>query len=92
MGPPLGLRGRNGEWHYRIKWRGEEYSGPTGLSAVPKNVSAAQAIRNTVLEELKGGKKPVRQIEVSLDEAVAQFNRWYRSVSIRIGPANGLSA
>jgi integrase len=79
MRPPLGLRQRNGEWHYRIKWRGEEFSGPTGLSAVPKNVSAAQAIRNTIVEELKGGKKPVRQIEVSLDEAVAQFNRWYRS-------------
>jgi integrase len=46
---------------------------------VAENVLEAQAQKAAHLEELRKGKRVVRQISVSLDQAVPTFLAWYRS-------------
>lgn len=41
--PPRGLRNRAGQWHYRFKVNGHEYSGCTDLAAIEQNVNDAMS-------------------------------------------------
>ena len=41
MKDPPGLRQSSGNWHYRIRYKRNEWTGDTGLAATPRNVSAA---------------------------------------------------
>jgi integrase len=74
-----GLRKKNGRWEYRFKLHGKMYSRATDLEAVPANILEAQAQKAAHLEEVRKGKRVVRQISVSLDQAVPKFMAWYRS-------------
>ena len=42
---PRGLRPREGNWHYRFKVNGQEYTGNTGFAATPRHVNDALAAR-----------------------------------------------
>jgi integrase len=74
-----GLGTRYGKWEYRFKLNGKLYSRVTDLEAVADNVLEAQAQKAVHLEELRKGKRVVRQIGVALDQAVPRFVAWYRS-------------
>lgn len=80
----MSLRQRNGHWHYRFKYKGQEYTGNTDLAATPQNKKDAQAIETAALQALKQGKIPAAQMQsIPFHIAVAKFATWaemnYRS-------------
>jgi len=53
---PRGLRSREGNWHYRFKVNGQEYTGNSGFAAIPRHVNDALAVRASERTRiLKGG-------------------------------------
>jgi site-specific recombinase XerD len=75
-----GLRARNGNWHFRIKWQGSEVSGDTGLPAKQETVDAALEIKLAKLNELRNPtKKEVTLTRITVANAVTEFVKWYSS-------------
>jgi integrase len=73
-----GLRNRDGEWHYRIKYQGHEITGNTGLLATNANVPAALVARAQALLKYKQ-REPVIElmpVEMRIPEGVKLFNEW----------------
>ncbi len=70
----MALRMRNGYWHYRFKYKGQEYTGNTDLAATEQNNKAAQAIEVAAWKALKSGKMPASQMEtITFRDAMARF-------------------
>jgi integrase len=74
-----GIRPRRGKWEYRFNFHGKPYSRVTDLVAVPENILKAQALKEAHLEQLRRGKKVVRQMHIPVGDAVREFMVWYRS-------------
>jgi len=70
----MALRKRNGYWHYRFKYKKQEYTSNTDLADTEQNKKAAQAIEVAAWEVLKSGKMPVSQMEtITFRDAVARY-------------------
>ena len=73
----MSLRKRSGNWHYRFKLKGREYTGSTDLAATPQNKGEAGQVEAEARKALKSGKQPTHEIEViSFRAAVAKFKTW----------------
>lgn len=70
----MALRQRNGHWHYRFQYKGQEYTGNSDLAATPQNKKDAHAIEAAALQALKRGKLPASRMEtITFRDAVARF-------------------
>ncbi len=73
----MSLRKRGGQWHYRFKYKGQEYTANTDLDATSQNMGAAQDIESDARKALKSGKLPTAEIKViPFRDAVKQFLPW----------------
>jgi len=73
----MSLRKRNGNWHYRFEYKGQEYTANTDLAATPQNMREAGEIETDALKSLKRGKRPAAQIKViTFRDAVVEFLPW----------------
>lgn len=76
----MSLRKRSGKWHYRFKYRGQEYTGNTDLAATPQNKGAASDIESEARKQLKMGKRPATELQViCFRDAVPKFRTWAKS-------------
>ncbi len=76
----MSLRKRSGKWHYRFKFKGQEYTGSTDLAATPQNKGEASENETNARRRLKSGKRPANEIEViSFRNAVPKFGIWAKS-------------
>jgi hypothetical protein len=80
-----GLREKNGKWEYRFTLKGKPYTQVTDFAAVPDNVLKAQEQKAAQIAQLKSGKVLVKQVNMSLGQAIPHFMRWYRSEHVRGG-------
>ena len=73
----LGLRTRNGNWHYRIRHQGKEWTGDTGLAATQRNVSEALSKRDEKRLALKRGQGDKLDVKAKkFNEAADEFLEW----------------
>ena len=74
----MGLRAKNGKWHYRFMLDGHSYSGSTGLDATRQNVSKAQDQESAHRQELREGRNPLsRKVVVrEFTDAATDFLSW----------------
>jgi len=73
----MGIRARNGNWHYRVKVNGHEYSGDTGLVATERNRNAAMRIEASARQKVLDGKGAELKLQVTpFSEAAAMFLDW----------------
>lgn len=81
------LREREGNWHYRFKYRGREYTGNTGLAAIErerKNAEKlAKAVKARVIAEAL---QPPKPLEKPFSDAAVEFLRWCEMVEYRSKP------
>lgn len=76
----MSLRKRSGKWHYRFKFKGQEYSGSTDLDATPQNKGDAGEIETEARKQLKIGKRPASELEViQFTAAVPKFSAWAKN-------------
>src|SRR5438128_5207253 len=74
---PPGLRIRSGNWHYRVKHQGREWTADTGLEATRRNVSAALSEMSRAREAVRSGQADRLAIEVKkFSEAAEEFLAW----------------
>ena len=74
---PPGLRIRSGNWHYRVRHQGREWSGDTGFEATRRNVNAALSEMSRVRQEIRSGRHEKLAVEVrKFNEAADEFLRW----------------
>ena len=74
---PPGLRIRSGNWHYRVRHQGREWSGDTGFEATKRNVSAALSEMSRARAEIRSGRHERLAVEVrKFSEAADEFLRW----------------
>ena len=71
----MGIRKREGFWHYRFTVKGREYSGSTELEAVQKNRKAAEKIAESK-KLLIISERPRDESRIEMPEAAAEFIRW----------------
>jgi integrase len=77
MKNPPGLRWSSGNWHYRIKYQGREWTADTGLEATRRNVSAALAVREKARQTILGGQPERLEIEArKFGEAADEYLKW----------------
>jgi integrase len=77
----MGLRKRNGTWHYQFQWRDRLYSGTTGLADTERNRKAAKAFEASERTTLKAD---ARRFERKLfPDAAAEFVTWLQEVEYR---------
>jgi site-specific recombinase XerD len=75
----MGIRERNGNWHYRFKVNGHEYTADTGLVATSRNESVALRIEAKARELVLDGKAWQLKLEVKpFQEASQLFIDWYK--------------
>jgi hypothetical protein len=55
----MALRKRNGYWHYRFKYKRQEYTSNTDLAATSQNKKDAQAIEAAALQGAEVGKDSI---------------------------------
>lgn len=73
----MAIRRRNGHWHYRFEYKGKEYSGNSGLAAIPQNKREAIAVEAEALKVLKQGSHAIARSEnIDFREGVAKFLTW----------------
>lgn len=73
----MGIRARNGNWHYRVKVHGHEYSGDTGLAATERNRNAAMRIEAEAHRKVLDGKAAELKLQIKpFTEAAAMFLDW----------------
>src|SRR5204863_3090274 len=77
MKDPPGLRQRSGNWHYRVRYKRNEWTGDTGLAATPRNVSAALGKLEEARKAIINGQADRLSIKVKkFEEAADEFLRW----------------
>lgn len=82
------LRAREGNWHYRFKYRGREYTGNTGLAAIERERKSAERLAKAVKARLIAeALLPPKPIEKPFVDAAADFLRWCEMVEYRSKPA-----
>lgn len=74
------IRERDGQWHYRFKVAGEEYTGPTGLDAKPSNRSEAADIARQKLAQIRGDRE---RADTPFSDAAGRFLGWVEDVEYR---------
>lgn len=73
----MGIRARNGNWHYRVKVHGHEYSGDTGLVATERNRNAAMRIEAAARQKVLDGKATELKLQIKpFTEAAGMFLDW----------------
>jgi site-specific recombinase XerD len=73
----MGLRVRDGHWHYRFKTAGHEYTASTGLAATKRNESAARMVEAEARKLVHQGKAHLLKLEPkSFTEAADMFIEW----------------
>jgi site-specific recombinase XerD len=73
----MALRNRAGQWHYRFKLDGKEYSGTTDLAAIRRNRTNAQQIEAEHRQALLEGRKLTRRIVIrGFNDAAEEFLEW----------------
>ena len=76
----MSVRQRSGKWHYRFKYKGQEYTGNTDLDGTPQNKGEAGEIEAEVRKQLKLGKRPATDIvAICFRDAVPKFKTWAKS-------------
>jgi integrase len=81
------LRNRAGQWHYRFKYRGREYSGSTGLAAETSNQNAAEEFVAAKLTQIRGD---MERENTPFDQAAGRFVAWCETVEYRRKPRTAL--
>lgn len=73
----MGIRERSGNWHYRIKVHGHEYSGDTDLAATERNRSAAMRIEAAARKTILDGRAAELNLRIKpFSEAAGMFLDW----------------
>lgn len=73
----MGIRNRNGNWHYRVKVNGHEYTGDTGLVATERNRNAAMRIEAAARAKVLDGKAAELKLSIKpFTEAAGMFLDW----------------
>ncbi len=73
----MGIRERCGNWHYRIKVAGHEYSGDCGLAATERNRTKAQRMEAEARRLVLAGRETELRIQPKqFSEAVKQYLSW----------------
>lgn len=71
------IRERRGNWHYRFKVHGREYSESTGLAATERNRAAANRIEAKARDLVLQGKAHELRLEVQpFSDAVMSYLKW----------------
>lgn len=84
----MSLRKRGGNWHYRFKYKGREYTGNTDLAATPQNKREALWVLAEALKVLKSGKtlSKIIDIDVSFFDQAAEKYLLSAAVTYRSHP------
>lgn len=73
----MGLRARNGKWHYKFYAAGRVWTGDSGLVATKRNASAALMAEAVARNAVNQGKGESLKLEVkTFSDAAAQFVEW----------------
>ncbi len=73
----MALRERTGKWHYRFVLDGREYTGSTGLAAVPKNTAKAMSKEEAARRLIEEGKSHLVKVKAKpFNEALIEYLRW----------------
>src|SRR3974377_1082085 len=73
----MGIRAREGNWHYRFEVHGREYSGNTDLAATERNRSAALIAEAKARDlVLQGRERELHTEIIPFSEAAESFLRW----------------
>lgn len=73
----MGLRPREGHWHYRFEIDGHEWSGNTGLVATERNRKAAERAEIEARQAVEQGKSHLLRIQaIPFNEAAVKFLDW----------------
>ena len=77
MKEPPGLRIRSGNWHYRVRHQGQEWTGDTGLAATPRNVNDALRKLAEAREAVMSGQASKLVVEAKkFNDAAEEFLLW----------------
>ena len=75
----MGIRNRDGKWHYRFMVDGHEYSGNTGLAATKRNRGAALREEAKARELVLNGRERELRLEAKpFNRAAEDFLEWAR--------------
>jgi integrase len=73
----MGLRTRDGKWHYRFEVDGHEWTGSTGLAATERNRRAAERVELEARQAVEQGKSHLLRIQaIPFNEAAQKFLAW----------------
>src|SRR4051812_36523899 len=76
----MGLRSREGHWHYRFEVDGHEWTGNTGLAATERNRKAAQRTELEAKQMIENGKAHQLRVQaIPFTEASAKFIEWCKA-------------
>jgi integrase len=76
----MGLRNRDGHWHYRFEVDGHEWSGSTGLAATERNRKAALRVEIEARQMIEHGKSHLLHIQaIPFNEASEKFLEWCKA-------------
>ena len=78
----MGIRERNGKWHYQFQYRGRTYLGSTGLEATALNRKPALEIEAGALADARRQVVRVREGK-KFEDLAAEFVEWVREVEYR---------
>jgi integrase len=81
------LRSREGNWHYRFKYRGREYTGNTGLVANERERRNAEKVAKAAKAAVIASRlAPPECPEKPFVDGAAEFVRWAETVEYRSKP------
>ena len=81
------LRSREGNWHYRFKYKGREYTGNTGLVANERERKSAEKLAKAAKAGvIASSLLPPKPLEKPFVDAAAEFLRWAEMVEYRATP------
>jgi len=81
------LRSREGNWHYRFKYKGREYTGNTGLAANAREKKNAEKLAKAAKASvIASSLLPPKPIEKPFVDAATEFLRWAEMVEYRATP------
>jgi integrase len=88
----MGVRIRDGQWHYRFNFRGREFSGPTGIAGESSNRTAAEQFakdQRAALENRKAQPVAVQRVAVmpGFIDAATEFLDWCKDTQYRARPS-----
>lgn len=80
----MGIRVREGLWHYRFTVRGKEYTGTTGLPATERNKREARLIGEQKQRDIRAQKREAAQLpRGDFATAAGQFMQFCKDVKYR---------